>query len=345
MIKVDVTRNLIGLEDLLVGTGTQNQTRASGVLPITKINGANLPYDADYSMQQKIDALQAAINSLPAVVDGDGNLLTGLVDTSAVNLGGTHAGRIWRKTISAGVAEIYYGTILMYKYNPTTGNLVLPAGTDYIAADAVVTAAFQAADVVVTNAYTAAIAAVVATLKTGAFTDTGTTANKIVKLNGSAQLPALDGSLLTGVGVPVGTVSYTAGATPDTNYLECNGAAISRATYATLFTRIGTTYGVGNGTTTFNIPELRGEFIRTLDSSRGIDISRVLGSYQAEEVKQHTHTGLTSYIDDLATGGPGRHALIPRTGGYTDVDTSISTYGGAETRPRNIALLAQIKVL
>lgn len=46
------------------------------------------------------------------------------------------------------------------------------------------------------------------------------------------------------------------------NWLECNGAAISRTTYATLFAAIGTTWGNGNGSTTFNLPETRGLFPR-----------------------------------------------------------------------------------
>ncbi len=71
--------------------------------------------------------------------------------------------------------------------------------------------------------------------------------------------------------VPSGTVNAFAGATAPDGYLLCNGGEISRAIYSDLFSAIGTIYGVGNGTTTFNLPDMRGEFIRGLDGGRGID--------------------------------------------------------------------------
>lgn len=61
-----------------------------------------------------------------------------------------------------------------------------------------------------------------------------------------------------GAAVPVGTMLPFAGAASPTGYLVCNGAAVSRATYASLFTIIGTTYGAGDLLTTFNLPDFRG---------------------------------------------------------------------------------------
>lgn len=155
MFQVTFQKNLIALEDLLIGTGTVEQTRGLDIVEVTKINGANLPYDDDYSLAEKFDLLTAAIDALPIVVDGDGNLLTGLIDTSAADISATHSGRIWRKSISGTEARIYYGTQLMFKYNPAAGDLITDV-TAYIAADAVVTAAFIAADAVVTAARVAA---------------------------------------------------------------------------------------------------------------------------------------------------------------------------------------------
>lgn len=158
MIQVNVQRNLIALEDLLIGIGTTTQNRGTlqdEPITVTMINGSNLPYDGTYSLKQKFDLLSAEIAALPVVVDQDGNLLTGLIDTSAADLSATHAGRIWRKSISGTEADIYYGSQLMFKYNPTDGNIITDA-TAYIAADIVVTAAFVAADAVVTAAYIAA---------------------------------------------------------------------------------------------------------------------------------------------------------------------------------------------
>jgi microcystin-dependent protein len=58
--------------------------------------------------------------------------------------------------------------------------------------------------------------------------------------------------------LPSGTILATAGPTADTGFLLCDGAAVSRTTYAALFARIGTAFGAGDGSTTFNLPDLRG---------------------------------------------------------------------------------------
>jgi microcystin-dependent protein len=69
--------------------------------------------------------------------------------------------------------------------------------------------------------------------------------------------------------IPIGGVTQYAGATsPSANWAICDGTAVSRTTYATLFARIGTTYGVGNGTTTFNLPNVKGKVIAGLDSTQ-----------------------------------------------------------------------------
>ena len=159
---------------------------------------------------------------------------------------------------------------------------------------------------------------------------------------------------------PAGTIIYSARATAPTGYVKANGAAISRTTFATLFTAIGTVYGAGDGATTFNVPDLRGEFLRGLDDSRGIDGGRTLGSAQGSQNVSHNHTG--------AVSGAGTHPhYYERTSGGTDHDGSgsgtplrstvytsgvtgdgghghgIYYDGGTEARPRNIALLACIK--
>ncbi|RMG49546.1 MAG: tail fiber protein, partial [Gammaproteobacteria bacterium] len=80
---------------------------------------------------------------------------------------------------------------------------------------------------------------------------------------------------------PVGSVIAWTSTTPPDNYLECNGAAISRTAYSDLFAVIGTIFGAGDGSTTFNLPDLRGEFIRGYDNGRGADVGRALGSAQS----------------------------------------------------------------
>ena len=66
---------------------------------------------------------------------------------------------------------------------------------------------------------------------------------------------------------PVGSISLFAGTTAPTGWLICDGSAVSRTTYANLFSVIGTTYGTGDGSTTFNIPNLKGKVPVGYDSS------------------------------------------------------------------------------
>ena len=139
--------------------------------------------------------------------------------------------------------------------------------------------------------------------------------------------------------VPAGAVSYFAASSAPTNWLKANGAAISRTTYSALFAAIGTTYGVGDNSTTFNIPDLRGEFLRSWDDSRGIDIGRVIGSAQAptylaslnDQSEVNVITNPDSVVARANISGGGGQAGTSRA-------ATIQSF-----RPRNIALLACIK--
>ncbi len=98
-------------------------------------------------------------------------------------------------------------------------------------------------------------------------------------------------------GVPVGSVFNLATTTVPSGYLECNGAAISRSTYAALFATIATTWGSGDGSSTFNLPDLRGQFVRGWANNKtGTgDDGRSFASTQSDQNKSHTHT--TSITD------------------------------------------------
>lgn len=154
-------------------------------------------------------------------------------------------------------------------------------------------------------------------------------------------------------GVPEGTIILHAANTPPTGYLKADGSAVSRSTYAALFAVISTTYGAGDGSSTFNVPDLRGEFIRGWDDSRGVDSGRSFGSTQTDDFKLHGHpsrraTNLVQNDDDgggLMIDENGDHINQPAYTG-TPENTSgrhIGGAGGDETRPRNLALLACIK--
>ena len=146
--------------------------------------------------------------------------------------------------------------------------------------------------------------------------------------------------LSLGGAVPAGSIQYFAGSSAPDGYLKANGALISRTTYADLFTAIGTTFGVGDGSTTFAVPDLRGEFPRGWDDGRGIDSGRAFGAAQADAVQDHTHSmpavislGGSLIIDNAGSAGKQNNATGAMTTGTS----------AAETRPRNIALLAIIK--
>ena len=139
-------------------------------------------------------------------------------------------------------------------------------------------------------------------------------------------------------GLPAGEIAYFARNTAPTGYLKANGAAVSRTTYVTLFTAIGTTFGAGDGSTTFNLPDLRGEFVRGWDDSRGVDSGRVFGSSQTDAIKAHAHTVVGSN-----TGGAGGTMFVHPTTVLSTYNGTTDSFGTTETRPRNIALLACIK--
>ena len=131
---------------------------------------------------------------------------------------------------------------------------------------------------------------------------------------------------------------FATSAAPD-GWLECNGAAVSRTTYADLFAEVGTDHGAGDGTTTFNLPDLRGEFIRGWDNGRGVDSGRARGSAQAGEVQSHNHA--TDQVGGVASGTA--FNAFAFDGAPANTNRFTRSTGGTETRPRNIALLGCIK--
>lgn len=113
---------------------------------------------------------------------------------------------------------------------------------------------------------------------------------------------------------------YAMNAIPD-RWGKANGAAVSRTTYADLFAKIGETYGAGDGSTTFNLPDLRAYVPRGWDDGRGIDIGRVFGSSQLDDNKSHTH-GATS-----ASNGTHSHTGTSDAGGIHSHTASSGSAG------------------
>lgn len=137
--------------------------------------------------------------------------------------------------------------------------------------------------------------------------------------------------------VPAGAVITFAMNTAPSGWLKADGSAVSRTTYAVLFAAIGTTFGAGDGSTTFNLPDMRGEFARGWDDGRGIDSGRLFGSFQADELKSHSHDLPFNVETDVPPNDGSNRNITGTSGASTDAT------GGDETRPRNIALLYCIK--
>jgi microcystin-dependent protein len=165
--------------------------------------------------------------------------------------------------------------------------------------------------------------------------------------------------------VPTGAVMPFAMNAAPTGWLAADGTAVSRATFSLLFAAIGTLYGAGDGSTTFNLPDLRASFVRGAGSD-GVATAGTFGAKQADSVIDHTHSGRTgndspdhthNYSRGLnafpyaATGSVAGHSTFTTvaSGGAStrhqhDFTTSSQSPAGAtETRPRNIAMLYCIK--
>lgn len=129
--------------------------------------------------------------------------------------------------------------------------------------------------------------------------------------------------------VPVGTVLEFAASTPPSGYLLCNGSAVSRTTYAALFSLISTTFGAGDGSTTFNLPDRRGVTARGVDSGRGLDAGRTLGSYQADAFGSHGHGVNDPWHGHLVNdSGHGHGVNDPGHGHYLNINNTGPTGGG-----------------
>ena len=195
---------------------------------------------------------------------------------------------------------------------------------------------------------------------------------QMLKTNGSGTL-----SFTTVQGVPVGAVFCLAVSAVPSGYLECAGGAVSRTTYAALFAVIATNYGAGNGSSTFNVPDLRGEFVRGYDHGRGVDSGRAIASSQSGHNNAHNHTvtvatdtkshyhnfpgddqldtfsgiaGWTTSYD--GTKAYDANSQLSGTGKMWRTNTKDTNHnhtatcdntGGNEARPRNVAMMYVIK--
>ena len=162
---------------------------------------------------------------------------------------------------------------------------------------------------------------------------------------------------------PGSTIEWRSETLPE-GYVENDGSEISRADYRRVFAAHGTTYGAGDGSTTFLLPDDRGEFKRGWDNGRGVDEGRAFGSAQSDQYRSHLHSlifdpncpglGNTSLINtndsSSSRGILTNHNIYPAFRPRNEMVNS--THAGArtevsgetETRPRNNAVIYLTKI-
>ena len=163
---------------------------------------------------------------------------------------------------------------------------------------------------------------------------------------------------------PVGTVSFFAMSTAPTGWTVADGSVVSRTAYSQLFAAIGTTYGAGDGSSTFQLPDLSGQFIRGWNSTAiGLDPGRAFGSCQCWATERICGT-ISAISETFSANGTspatspfyrassapsatftptGTDASNAGTMGFDTCRIDANRFGGIETRPVNIAMLPCIK--
>ena len=145
--------------------------------------------------------------------------------------------------------------------------------------------------------------------------------------------------------VPAGAVMAFAMNGAPTGWLAADGSNVSRTTYSSLFSAIGTTYGSGDGATTFALPDLRGYFVRGSGTNSDGTAAGTFAAKQADEVGPHAHLN-SVFQGELGLGSGGWRYDGYQDGGDREFKANYSTPNntGTETRPKNIAMLYCIKI-
>ena len=156
----------------------------------------------------------------------------------------------------------------------------------------------------------------------------------------NARLAELEAAIL-GHNLPVGTIVPFAGSAAPSGWLLCDGSAVSRLTYAALFAIAGVLFGVGNGSTTFNVPDFRGRTAIGAGTGSGLTLRNFAGQVGAEthqlvtaELPAHTHF-LTTHSGSQSTASGSERV---RTGASTPLGT---TGGGGSHNNMQPSLVTQ----
>jgi hypothetical protein len=147
--------------------------------------------------------------------------------------------------------------------------------------------------------------------------------------------------------ITAGTVYYVK-AIVDANTITLSatvgGAAISAGSAGSgTHSWVCAPHGDGDGSTTFTVPEMRGEFTRVYDDGRGVDTGRTLGTDQTDAMQGHVHSGGAAFSQVAGSGSATNTSPVTNTGGPVTDGVNGTPRIAAETRPRNFALVATIR--
>ena len=180
----------------------------------------------------------------------------------------------------------------------------------------------------------------------------GTVSASVLQVNGTANITQryVD---KTGLVMPVGSIIAFGGTNAPSGWLICNGALVSRTTYADLYTAIGTNFGYGDNSTTFALPDMRGRFLRGVDGGTARDPDKAtrtamntggntgdnIGSVEGDAIQGHWHN---TFLMPFGAGGGSAGISWSSPSSYTNVTRepiSDGTNGtprvSSETRPTN----------
>ena len=160
--------------------------------------------------------------------------------------------------------------------------------------------------------------------------------------------------------VPIGTILDFAAATAPTGYLVCDGSAVSRTTYSKLFAVIGTTWGAGNGSTTFNVPDFRGRTsigagtgtasdatAHALGSKGGTETHKLTGAQSGVPAHNHPlpNTAIVYNADGtqrLATSGSGTKSSVNTSVGLSTASNTAADASSAHPNMQPYAAVTKI---
>ena len=343
-ISANLTGNVTGS---VTGNVTGNASTATTLQTARNINGVSFNGSADITITANPNSHNHDASAITSGTLANARTTATSANTANAIVTRDASGNFSAGTISANLTGNVTGSVTG---NASTATTLQTARTIDLSTDASGSVSFNGSTNVtipVTIANNAVTTAKIAdaNVTTAKIADANVTTAKIA--NGAITQEKLNSSVTL---VPTGAVMPFAMNSAPTGWLAANGDAVSRATYAALFSAIGTTYGAGDGGSTFNLPDLRGYFVRGFGTN-GSDgtASAALGAKQADAFQGHFHQA-SGQASNIANGMSGYIGTSTSAATSNDRVTSAITDGtngtprtASETRPRNIAMLYCIK--